>query len=68
MLDENEGKPGAYFYKTRAPTSCQIFQEPSDGRLADFVRPQASLPRTTKDKPEYCCTPIINGKKTFQGL
>jgi hypothetical protein len=40
-------------------------QEPSDRRLADFVRPQVSLPRTTKDKTAYCCTPIINGKKIF---
>ncbi len=40
-------------------------QEPTCWRLANFVRPQASLPRTTKDKPAYCCTPIINGKKIF---
>jgi hypothetical protein len=33
--------------------------------LANFVQPQASLSRTTKDKPAYCCTPIINGKKIF---
>ncbi len=25
--------------------------------------PRASLPRTTKDKPAYRCTPIINGRK-----
>jgi hypothetical protein len=29
------------------------------------VRPRASLPRTTKDKPAYCCTPIIDGKKNL---
>jgi hypothetical protein len=40
-------------------------QEPSDGRLADFVRPRVSLPRTTKDKTSYCCTPIIDGEKFF---
>ncbi len=64
-LDEKDGKPGAHFYKTRAPTSCQFFWEPSDGRLADFVRPRASLPRTAKDKPAYFCTPIIDGKKNL---
>jgi hypothetical protein len=29
------------------------------------VRLQASPPRTTKDKPAYCCMPIINSKKIF---
>ncbi len=69
---------GPNFYKgsTRMPTSflhgtqeCQqaedFCQEPSCRRLANFVRQQASLPRTTKDKPVYRCTPIINGKKIF---
>ena len=40
-------------------------QEPSDERLADFVRPRASLPTTTNDETSYCCTPIINSKKIF---
>jgi hypothetical protein len=40
-------------------------QEPSGRRLANFVRPQASLLRTTKDKPAYCCTLIIDGKIIF---
>ncbi len=43
------------------------FWDPSCRRLADFVWPRASLPKTTKDKPAYCCTPIIDGKKTFRG-
>ncbi len=43
------------------PTSCWVYEN----KLADFVRLRASLPRTTKDKPAYCCTPIINGKKFF---
>ncbi len=47
------------------PTSCQIFKNLLVGRLANFVRPQASLPRTNKDKPTYCCTPIINSKKVL---
>jgi hypothetical protein len=42
-----------------------FLEDPSCRRLADFVRPQASLPRTTKDKPGYCCTPIIDGEKFF---
>jgi hypothetical protein len=40
-------------------------QEPSGRRLANFVWPQASLPRTTNNKPVYCCTLIIDGKKIF---
>ncbi len=40
-------------------------QEPSCRRLADFVRPQVSLLRPTKDKPAYRCTPIIDCKKFF---
>ncbi len=39
------------------------FWEPTGGRLANFVQPRASLPRTTKNKPAHPCTPIIN--KTF---
>jgi hypothetical protein len=43
-----------------------FLKDPSCRRLADFVRPRASLPRTTNNKPAaYCCTPIIDGKKTF---
>jgi hypothetical protein len=33
--------------------------------LAGFIWPQASLPRTTKNKPTHHCTPIIDGKKIF---
>jgi hypothetical protein len=55
--------------RTRFLHECQqpeeFWQEPSGRRLANFVRPQASLSRTTKDKPVYCCTPIIDGKKIF---
>ncbi len=39
------------------------FWEPSGRRLANFVRPRASPPRTTKNKLAHCCTPIIDGKK-----
>jgi hypothetical protein len=41
------------------------FWEPSGRRLANFVQKQASLPRTTKNKPAHCCMPIINSKKIF---
>jgi hypothetical protein len=74
-------KPIFYRGSTRTPTcsrvgsrtqilqECQqaeeFLQEPSSRRLANFVRPQASLPRTTTDKPAYCCMPIIDGKKFF---
>jgi hypothetical protein len=53
------------FQDKNANKLMSFLQERSGRRLADFVRPQASLPRTTKDKPVYCCTSIINGKKTF---
>jgi hypothetical protein len=43
----------------------EFLQEPSGRRLANFVWLQASLPRTTKDKPAYCYTPITNSKKIF---
>jgi hypothetical protein len=56
----------ASFEAHKNANKLRIFcQEPTCRRLADFVRPQASLPRTTKDKPAYCCMPIINGKKIF---
>jgi hypothetical protein len=42
-----------------------FLKDPSCRRSANFVRPQASFPRTTKDKPACCCTPIIDGKKIF---
>ncbi len=41
------------------------WQADSGRRLADFVRPWASLPKTSKNKPAHCCTPIINGKQFF---
>ncbi len=56
----------AFFKAHKNADKLRIFhQEPSCRRLADFVRPRASLPRTTKEKPAYCCTPIIDGKKIF---
>ncbi len=33
--------------------------------IANFVWPRACLSRTNKEKPVYCCTPIIDGKKIF---
>ncbi len=44
---------------------AEKLQEPSGRRLANFVRPQASLPMTTKYKPANRCMPIIDGKKIF---
>ncbi len=43
----------------------RCFWEPSGRRLANFVRPRASLPRTTKNKPAQCCTLTIGGKKVL---
>ncbi len=45
-------------YKLRS-----FFKNSSGSRLANFTRSWASLPRTYKDKPAHCCTPIIDGKK-----
>ncbi len=54
----------ASFKAHKNANKLRIFcQEPSCRRLADFVRPQASLPRTTKDKPAYHCMPIIGGRE-----
>jgi hypothetical protein len=56
----------ASFKAHKNADKLRIFcQEPSCRRLANFVRPRASLPRTTKDKPVYHCMPIINGKKNL---
>ncbi len=56
----------ASFKAHKNADKLRIFhQEPSCRRLANFVWPQASLLRTTKDKPAYCCTPIIGGEKFF---
>ncbi len=76
-LGHHEFKPVFYRGPTRMPTSWGVvfFQdknanklriflwESSGRRLANVVRPQASFPRTTKDKPVYRCRPIINSKK-----
>ncbi len=57
----------ASFKAHKNANKLRIFcQEPSCRRLVNFVRPWASIPRTTKDKPAYCCTPIIDGKKNFK--
>jgi hypothetical protein len=64
-LNKNNNKPRAEFFQDKNADKLQSLQEPSDGRLADFVRPRASLPRTTKDETAYHCMPIINSKKIF---
>ncbi len=52
---------GCCFQDKNANKLRSFLQEPSGRRAADFVQPQASLPRTTKDKPGYRCMPFING-------
>jgi hypothetical protein len=64
-LNKTDDKPRADCFQDKNSGKLPSSQEPSDGRLADFVRPRASLPRTTKDKTAYCCMPIIDGKKIF---
>jgi hypothetical protein len=56
---------GTDCFQDKNADKLPCLQEPSDGRLANFVRPRARLPRTTKDKTAYFCTPIIDGKKIF---
>jgi hypothetical protein len=64
-LHKNDDKPRANCFQDKNADKLPNLQEPSGRRLAHFVQPQGSLPRTTKDKPAYCCTPIIDGKKIF---
>jgi hypothetical protein len=64
-LNKNDNKLRANCFQDKNANKLPSLQEPSDGRLANFVRPQASLPRTTKDKPAYRCMPIIDGKIIF---
>ncbi len=52
-------------FQDKNTDKLRSLREPSGRRLANFVRSQASLPKTTKDKPAYCCTPIIDGKKIY---
>jgi hypothetical protein len=66
-LNKNDDKPRADCFQDKNADKLPSLQEPSDGRLANFVRPRASLPRTTKDETAYCCMPIIHGKKIFLG-
>jgi hypothetical protein len=64
-LNKNDDKPRADYFQDKNADKLPSLQEPSDGILANFVRPRASLPRTTKNETAYCCTPIINGEKFF---
>ncbi len=58
--------PISFVHGTQECRQAEDFcHEPSCRRLANFVRPRASLPRTTKDKPVYCCMPIIDCKIFF---
>ncbi len=64
-LNKKGGKPRADWFQDKNSNKLLSLQYPSGRRLADFVRPRASLPRTTKDKTAYRCTPIIDSKKNF---
>jgi hypothetical protein len=64
-LDKKDNKLRACCFQDKNANKLPSLQESSGRRLVSFVRPQASLPRTTKKKPAHCCTPIIDGKKFF---
>jgi hypothetical protein len=64
-LYKNDNKPRADCFQDKNADKLPSLQEPSDGRLSNFVQLRASLPRTTKDETAYRCTPIIDGKKIF---
>jgi hypothetical protein len=65
-LYKNADKLRSCFFQDKNANKLRSFcWEPSVRRLTNTVRLQASLLRTTKDKPAYCCTPIIEGKKIF---
>jgi hypothetical protein len=61
-LYKNDGKPRAFILQDKNADKLLNVQKLLVGRSSDFVWPQASLPRTNKDKPGYRCTPIIDGK------
>jgi hypothetical protein len=63
--DKNTDKLRACCFQDKNADKLRSLQEPSGRRLANFVWPQANLPRTSKNKPAHCCTPITNGKKSF---
>jgi hypothetical protein len=67
-LNKNDNKLRADRFQDKNAHKLPSLQEPSDGRLANFVRLWASLPRTTKDETAYHCTPIIDGKKKSRTL
>ena len=63
-LHKNANKLRVCCFQDKNANKLRSFlQEHSGRRLANFVWPQASLPRITKDKPVYCCMPIIDGRK-----
>ncbi len=64
-LDKNADKLRACCFQDKNANKLRSWQEPSGRRLAGFVQPWASLPRTTKNKPAHRCTLIIDGKKFF---
>ncbi len=64
-LNKNNDKPRADCFQDKNANKPLSSREPSGRRLANFVRPRVSLPRTTKDKPAYRCMPIIDGKKNI---
>ena len=64
-LNKNANKLRTCCFQDKNANKLRSLQKPSGRRLASFVRPRASLPRTTKNKPAHCCMPIINGKKIF---
>jgi hypothetical protein len=64
-LNKNANKLRACCFQEKNADKLRSLKEPSGRRLAGFVWPQASLPRTTKNKPAHFCTPNIDGKKIF---
>jgi hypothetical protein len=64
-LDKNADKLRACCFQDKNANKLRSSQDPSGRRLANFVQPQASLPRTTKNKPAHHCTLMIDGKKIF---
>ncbi len=62
---QDDNKLRANCFQDKNADKLPSLREPSGRRLANFVRPRASLPRTTKDETAYCCTPIIDSKKNL---
>jgi hypothetical protein len=65
-LDKNPKKLRACCFQDKNADKLRKLQETSGRRLADFVRPQASLPRTTKKSQHIAARRSSMAKNLFE--